>query len=479
MVDLDKHIDKDLIGYFWLPNSEDDKFQGHLKFNEDEILISLNGSFPWQNYEILPNGSKSKSFNVVERFEVICGEVEGLGKVTFFDSIEAGNNMNWVRGSSLFQKQTITTRNFFIGDNFKSKNEIKFDKISFFIKEINSWAHNICGFKYNLNIGKQDLKGINLNYKFPSKKEFKIERINKVLSLESNFSQKGDRKSKNFSFSEDIYLNLKTEKGHLLFEDVINNIYALKFLLNLFINDNLEIRRICLKKFNLETKKFQEYCHYYSTKDYSLKYKKTKPDYKMFVLFPHIENDFQEIVNEWFKFKDNNSHILDELFIALSNNNPPINKFLSYSKILEAFHRNLREEPPFDEEKIKEINREIKDNVLICYDEEIKKRYLEKFSHINTFNLQEGLDFLLDRFLSDDIKKELNIEPKFTEEVKKLRNDLTHLNKKIEDLDFNFLYEANKKLKFVIYIIIFRSIKVSNKILLDRVKDDWIKRGYK
>ena len=122
MANIEKYKDKNLIGYFWLPESEDSKIQGQFIFNEKKILIKLSQSFPWQNFKTLPNGSKQKTGDMIEKFKVIFGQVEGIGKITIFNAYEKTKNMNWVKEGPLFEKQIIESNDFFTGEHFESIN---------------------------------------------------------------------------------------------------------------------------------------------------------------------------------------------------------------------------------------------------------------------------------------------------------------------------------------------------------------------
>jgi len=44
-------------------------------------------------------------------------------------------------------------------------------------------------------------------------------------------------------------------------------------------------------------------------------------------------------------------------------------------------------------------------------------------------------------------------------------------------LRFKKLLEITNKMKFIIYIIIFKSINISDEIILKNLKNDWIKRN--
>lgn len=475
MVNLEKFIDKDLIGYFWLPNKEEEKFQGHFKFNDNQILITLNGGFPWQNYTITESGAKRKDFNTFEIFDVICGEVEGLGKITIFDAYERTKNMNWVKNSPLFEKQIISSEDFFIGDNFNSKEDISFDKVSFLIEEVNYWAYNISGFKQDYVIDGSEFKEFKLNYSFPQKEEFNIHTINRLLTIEANFKPSNSRNGKENNLNENLILNLSNEDS--LFYDLLADIYTIKNLLSLFINDNINIQSIILKRYNPDSEKYLKYCQFFMKKSYSKK-NKDKFEYEMFILFPEIKENFEKILDNWFTFSKENSHILEELFMSLNNPGGMITNFLSYAKILEAIHRNIDDSSPFKKEKIKEINKNIKSEILKNEDDKIKEKYLQRFSEVNNYNLQERLDFLFKKTLSDDIKLELKLNDSFTKRVKEMRNDLTHLNKKLEDINFDELYSMVRKLKFIIYVIIFRQIQISEETLLNRLKDNWVKKYY-
>lgn len=477
MVDLKKLENKDLIGYFWLPGSEDTKIQGQFIFNETNILIKLSQSFPWQNFETLPDGSKRKTGDMIETFKVIFGQVEEIGKLTIFNGYEKTNSMNWVKEGPLFEKKIIESNDFFAGKHFESMDRIEFDKISFSITEINNWASNICGFKYSLSVEKNEFKEFTLSYSYPQKEEFKINKIDKILSFEPNFNQNISRNRKDSQFKENINLCLIPTVNKLLFEETIQQIYTLRDLFSLLINDNLLISNIVLKEQDLKTKKYQDYCYYFSTK-INLDKKKVKEDYEMIFLFSDLKIDFQVILDNWFDFQEAHKHIITEFVLTNMHSKGLIMTFLSYCKILESLHRNIDESVPLENDVITRINNEIKDKILTGYDENINKKYLESLNWVNTFNLQERLDILLSKYVDDDLKKQLGIDETFNKRIKQIRNDLTHLNKKVENLDFKEVYSLTKKLKFIIYIIIFKSLSINEDLILRKLKDGWVSRYY-
>ncbi len=477
MVDLKKYKNKNLIGYFWLPDSKDTEIQGQFIFNETNILIKLSQSFPWQNFITLSNGSKRKTGDMLEKFKVVYGQVEGLGKITIFNGYEKTKNMNWTKGGPLFEKQIIESNDFFIGEHFKSINKIDCDKISFSIDEINNWTNSICGFKYDFSTEKNEFKEFKLSYHFPKKEEFEISAINKIFSLEANFNQNISRNRKESQFKESINLCLIQKENKILFEETIKQIYNLRDLFSLFINENLLISNIILKKQDSTTKKYQDSCYYFSTNT-DLDKKNVKQDYEMIFLFSDLKTDFKIILDNWFEFQEAHKHIINEFILTNAYSKGLIMTFLSYCKILESLHRNIDETKPFDEKIISDINQKIKTEILKDKNENIQKKYLESLNWINNFNLQERLDILFEKYLNNELKTQLNIDDEFTKTIKQKRNDLTHLNKKVENLDFNMIYSLTKKMKFIIYIIIFKSLNITDDLILKKLKDGWISRYY-
>ena len=192
----------------------------------------------------------------------------------------------------------------------------------------------------------------------------------------------------------------------------------------------------------------------------------------MFVKFREMkEGEFTEILKGWVRFKEDNGYILGEFLNTQSRRDTAAN-FLSYSRFVEAFHRNMCTQKPFDHELVKSINEEV-EKLISKYDERVQKRYLEQMIQVNSYTLEERLEILLDEFLSNDVRKSLGVTLDFATRVKKMRNELTHLGKKVSRWHSQDLLDVNKELKIVTYVIIFKSIGLTDELLLGKLRGKW------
>ena len=268
---------------------------------------------------------------------------------------------------------------------------------------------------------------------------------------------------------ESILLKLKREKpqsGFVGLDDVMETIYSLRFLFSLFVGDMLALKTVKLERFNSDTRRY-ETIQYFIPRDPNTKALDVWYT-EMFILLSHIENEFEEILNKWIEFWESNDHILTDLFYTYSGGSV-FSKFLSYTKFLEAFHRNINDSKPFNSQRIKKINDEIK-NLVKHEDKSIRDRYSDQINWVNNYNLLERLECLFSKFLTADMKTQLGIDSDFARRVKAMRNNLTHLNKKIEISDIKKMAIMNMKLKTVIHIVIFKSIGLTDGLLLQRLK---------
>ena len=459
LIDLKKHMNKDLSGSFWLPEVNIVR-DGHLNFNEKSITITVSEDLYGDLY---PSLKKEVS---QDRLEAVYGEVEGLGKVTFFDSFQSKMNFNGIQGGRLFVSQTIYSSAILVGANTDRREAVEFNKVTFSFEGLDEWVDGISGIKEMITTTKPI--EINLTYKFPPLQKFELEEGDKLLSIETNLQYKREIREARFVESVRLGLSKKNEGtpyGGLT--DAIVDICRLRDLLSLFIGKRVTIGDIRLTNYNANTDIYEPECQYFIRTFATETAKIERSD--IFILFSGVKDEFGVILQKWARFEEKNSHILREIFNAYLNIKGSIySKFLSYSKIVEALHRNIDDSSPFNDQQIKEIdsiNKEIK-NLTSKYDDKVKKRYSEMILGVNRHTLQERLESLFDRFLSDGIRTSLSAGSDFVTDVKKMRNDLTHLNKDVNDLDPQELYDASSKLKTMVHIIIFKSIGLTDELLL-------------
>ena len=402
-----------------------------------------------------------------QKLKSVHGNVEGLGKITLFNSYIMGNKMNLVQGGEPIVNQTIRSSTILVGANIDRKETVEFNQVSFSIEGLDEWADGVGGIEKTTT--RQKPLKIGLSYESPPIQEFELGSEDKVLNTETGIqSQIGIREA---NLVQKVHLGLRRKNKEAPYgglDNALADIRDLRNLLSLFIGKRVAIGEISLANYNADTDKYELGYQYFMADPAAKPTKIYKMD--IFILFSDIKERFEAVLEGWFNFKEHNEHILNELFNTYLGGSI-FSTFFSYSKILEALHRNIDEGSPFDDQQVKEINsinKEI-ENLTSRYDGKIKRRYSEAVRGINRYTLQERLEILFDKFLSDDLRAHIGTDPQFVKRVKDVRNDLAHLNKGVSKLDIRELYDLSGKLKTLIHIIIFKLIGLTDELLLRKL----------
>ena len=451
MIDLAKYTNRDLKGDFWIPGSESSKFSGYLYFNDSSINI--------KTLETLEQLHKNSGYGSVEQrfLEVLNSEIEELGKVTFFNTHLNQSYSISAKGDAQHKGWEANTDTFLVGENFSNKDVIKFDKLEFNIEGLYEWMGRISGFK-----------SIDDAYTHPPQQEFELGTTDKLLSVGVELTKtltKGYRNE--LKMVEDTGLTLsKKNKGSLSgeLEDLIRDIYSLNDLFALLIGQKVGLERISLYDSDRRTG------YQYFTRG-TIPKKERKVWRSLVTLQDMKEGEFAQILKGWVKFKKNNGYILGE-FLNTRSRIDIVAKILSYSRFIEAFHRNMYIQKPFDDKLVKSINKEIR-GVTSKYEARIQKRYSEQMIQVNSYTLEERLEFLLDKFLSNDIRKVLGLTLDFATRVKKVRNELTHIGIGVNKWDPQELYDVSRGLEVVAHVLVFKSIGFTDELLSGTFRGGW------
>ena len=448
MVDLAEYMNRDLEGGFWVPGSESSKFHGHLNFNGSGVNIKTLETLEHLHKEL--EGLRFSS--------VLHSEIEGLGKVTFFDIF-----FNSLPGHSLagreqrYEKWEANSADFLVGGHFVDKDAIKFNSVYFHIGGLYEWTGRASGFQ------SPDAT----TYIPQPLQEFELGTMDKLLGVWVQLTKiltQGHRNE--LKMVEDTVLTLSKKNKVSLsgeLEGLIGDIYSLNDLFALLIGQKVGIEGIML----YDSDRRLRY-QYFIRGAIS---KKDRKVWRSFVRLPDMKDgEFEQILKGWVKFKKENDYILGE-FLNTRWRIGGVAKFLSYSRFIEAFHRNMYVDKPFDDRLIKSINKEIR-VVTSKYEDRIQKRYSEQMIQVNNYTLEERLEFLLDKFLSNDVRNSLGVTLDFAARVKKLRNELTHIGKGVNKWDSQ-LYDVSSALEVVAHLLIFKSIGFTDELLLGRLRGGW------
>ena len=437
MVDLRKHMSRNLKGNFWLP-SVGTRRPGHLKFDENSIRITIFGS-------LSPNPLEELDKNVTA---VIHCELQGLGAVTLFDSrlLDLESSESNSDGTKLdYVEQVFRSKAILVSATVNHKSDIEFNKVVFHIGDFDKWADEITGFAEK----RIEKKTVSLTYKAPLEQKFALGEEDKLLSIETDLQ--GDLSKRNVELAERLVLGISKEEKEAPFgdlDDAIRDIESLKKLFSLFIGDNVVVREMELQAYNSDIGEYEQRYQYFTVGHITPGESGEK--HKIPISFSEIKGEFEGILKNWVKFKKDNDYILDRFFKAHSINEVQ-SILLSYVQFMEAFNREGLGH--FDDESIKGI---ANGNNKVAEEE---------------LSLWRRLELSIDEFLSDKIKELLGIDVNFVKRVARMRNDWAHLNRKAEDWGEDELDSASQKLKTVIRIIILRVIGLRDELLLGGLEE--------
>ena len=392
------------------------------------------------------------------------GDIEKLGKVTFFDTLINHKNVRMTDEGAL-EKWVADSKTFLVGENVADEGAIKFNCVTFSIEGLYEWTGRITGLQ---SFGTTN----NPTYTQPLDLRFELGATDKLLGIQIRMDRnRSDLPRSELKLVESMVLSLskrddKSPYGDL--EEAMEDIYSLRDLLSLLIGHRVGVEDIRL---------------YDSDNGFEYQYfirgaitKKGEEERKRRLVFTELKNiswdEFEGILEKWVGLKKGNDYILREFLNTQSRGGVAAN-FLSYARFLEAFHRNICATKPFDDELelIERVNAQIKDLVK-REAPRAESRYLDSLISINSYTFQEKLVFLFDKFLPDDIKTELDITPGFATQVKKMRNELTHLGKGVSKMNRQDLLDMSEKLKVVAYVIIFKSIGLTDELLSKKLQ--WV-----
>ncbi|MCB0747992.1 MAG: hypothetical protein KDC90_11070 [Ignavibacteriae bacterium] len=382
-------------GHFYLPDNPKKRISGIITFNQESgTELEIFGNFNPDN----------------QKYEIILGQVEIKGFITLYSCINISK-----RFSTIFINKYRSIF-LFTGANFYSKNELKFKHARIIALHFDEWINKSESFSIKES---SDFKNIIVKYKTPMTINYDINSDFKIFfnffpsDLEHSVVQK------EIKIRQISYINFKY-KRRKFFNDIVDDIYHFVDLLTLLTYTNSQTNEIT---FNLPLKEFPHSIDvglFIQSTKRKANHNKLQPDD---FIFPNyiIENKFDGILKKWYHDKVKRSTSSLPLFNEIYQLNlTTVDKFLSLSKSLEAYHRDYLES--------KDVY------------------FVDRVSCL----------FERSRKIINPLLK-IRSKPKFSQKIKKYRNDYTHSNPRISDtrvfIELHYLKQAMKLIMLSQYYI--------------------------
>lgn len=390
---------KEFKGFWWLPQNEEDRLHGILKFsNEDGAILELFGAFDLE----------------LKEYEIILGFTSDGKYITLYNSFDIR------RGFSApgFDTCIIYSNFMIIGDeHFEKKSGLKFHQSIIYLKNLDEWVNKRESFEIDQNWKEKE---VNIKYKLPDSKKIDI---NNHFSLSINPTAKGPARNivqKEVKITQRINCTFNYKRKRSL-DQILEDISNLEDFLTLCSQRQtypLEFR-LAYKKPKAKKSIFFD-VYYQVTKPTRLQ--KDLNPFDFLVYYRNIQNKFEVVIKNWFNTKDS----LNTCYIPYFNNFYgkqlyTSDKFLNICRALEAFHRDT----------VGEIDH--RTGRPYHY----KQRLVEVFK-----NSSASYNFLLKITDKENLAKK----------VKDFRNDFTHSNPILNNRSKRYLeiYHLTEKLTIIL-----------------------------
>ena len=449
-VRFDSEFEED--GTWWLPENQDNKFNGKLSysptngielknFNGNNLVIALND----------PTGGIEQNFNgVSKRYssdnKTVYGKLKSGLEVSLFDlSAWLNNRSNFNIFRAFFGKHVEK----------KDLSQIHFQKVKIDFNFLDTLKDN--NEIYDVYERNAQNKNLN-NWKLKNAYEIEIDNIKAEISYSQNIEPK-----KHLESVEDIIITPETKVPFNWFSKVISDLENFLLLISdmhvqrtqilFYINDNDYISFLHKLNFPVDKKEMNY------------------PRVKM-IEVRHVKDKLGDILQSWFKISDELRPVFDFFFGVKIN--PSLYEESQYIHLMQALEIFLRKTDHFEllpkkafQEFKNIMTKTIKDLKDLDFSKDFKESAKSKLQYWNEPSLRERLKRVISS-LDEDLKNRLihhirggDKEKIFINKVVNIRNDLIHhgaykddsKGKDIPHYD-NISYYIKKLLVLLSYLIL-------------------------
>lgn len=419
------------IGKWWCPGNER-IVSGVLTIDDKGIFLETDNSLP--------------------KSTIINGHTTDNNLITLQGCINVGFSMNGYGNPSKYTANVV-----YVGADFESEDEIKFNKFSFRTSNLNEWMWNK-PFEINTDY---DANTFSLKYKLPETIQAEI---NNEYSIELETTMKPSAITvgkNNITITENAKVNfcVKSPKS-------LNEFLRLEYIFCCFMKIATGVNQNRYDVYGyIDNKKIEILIPQYN----AYKEKEVLPPMMPFT-FLQIKDRWENIISQWYKKYEENEDIWN-LYFSINNStrNYIQHSFIFYAQVIESYHRRN-----FDKEDRKEAKEKIQNLINSCPEEH--QDFLKKalnFAHEITF--KDRLEQLCDNCdaLDSILNAQYKIDRKtFIKNIKDNRNYYTHYDESLEKkkLDIFSLHYITAKINMMIHYYMLKDIGFEGQERLEILK---------
>ena len=441
--------EKSYIGYWWLPDKEDEKISGTLTLlqNGDYILQVLEEfsdlSLRFKNDIELIIGiarevgsSKDFSFKLIKSFTIN----NSINVLTYYKLA-----VSWVLKSSKLDKSS----------------NLKFNVLKIVPQNLDTW--------FGINVFETNFLNSNDEDKFPlkfNKQEGVLLYKSEDFTIEVHLGYSyGFLKRTDFIAQQEAFIKIKfTESKEIIklmeFSDKLRNFFSLAIGNPIKLKDFIVVN-------DAESKNAANYYFYFKDSFRSNFNDSLSVNNQRQMLFGYdlIKKDTQEILRNWFKKYDKLKFTINNYFNSIYNDSHYTeDKFLNYVFAIEVYHRNQ-----YDDFELRDENYlSFRKTILSKIDNTSQKQWL--IARLNKYKenkLNNRLTYILD-ILKKCIEGLIDDNETFINQVVETRHYYVHENVRNQDIvikEEEILLNINEKLKIILQALMLKEIGFEDEVI--------------
>lgn len=461
---MNENNEFELEGYWWLPENENNRVLGILKYNQFKgVDLEVYGPLEKVNQlEYKANDENKK--------DTIYGISFNGEKVTIRNCIKIEKII-----TDKFIKETYRGLELFIGNAHIYK-EFYPIKIYVDFNLLNSWISRENPYSIKTTLDKRNLRKFEFIYNLPDHKSFKFNFNNLYINFGFKFE---------YQICEEIFGKFYSREKVYFFIEVKDQVDFVEY--NRIINIFQSFLTFATSDIVIPQKMYvylsdNQLLEYYSTFTINISFLEYKLRENMLLPYHEIEKNFIDIFNKWVELYDLlDLNFLNSLYLKILN---PIYMFISLVPRIETFFINKYPEKNEIIEKdkyiiLREKIIKIIENFYKNYNLNFKKDkdiWINKIESLNIITLKRILKLImknLEMILYNlQLFKNKNEIKEFINDVIYSRNYYIHLNKKYKNKakKGGELYLIAKKIHYILIILILKEFNYDDKEIINKIK---------
>ncbi len=430
------------IGFWWLPDSPQEKVSGILKFDPIKgCTLDLIGTLA-DIYE----GERERYF------ELIVGVTKDSKLVSLLRCLE----ISYGSSTPGFSRATYSIQTILVGHLFNKLDDIVFSDLNLSYTYLNEWV-GIAGFKTE---EKHNEKGHfvskTVSYEFPKEIEARIGDCNIKISFMLNDNADVNK----VALSQKTLISIHPSQPASFDTTMSKFGYPLQTFLTLSIGEAVHLLFAEGKTqkvyFDLpDGSVFLKPIEFFRPLPESIEPNKRLQDYQMLFTLKDIADIFETCLQNWFSKEEALRPAYELYFGVMSSKSMYVqHQFLSLVRAIESYHRRTLPGKYVSDEQNQDISKCLLEAIPPWVEGNFRQSLKQRFKYQHEFSLRKRLSNILDKFTSM-VDTFLDNKESFIEAVVNTRNYLTHLDKDSKTFAITEpieLYNMTQKLRAILEV---------------------------